>query len=1588
MPDTRVSVTVRAQNVNNIKPDRLFVPDTLWTYHTKVTKGEDVLLIPDSIFPDADVNYYLKVVMQNSENERTDLSENIKYKLNADNLSINLLADSILIDQPDKREGKIQVYAEDRFGFRILDTFVYAPYALPLNTSAENYFCETNSDDAELDLSDEEPQVSVYSNRTRDSTFMSLVNPRKLAVIFHLYKNKKEIRRGTWRDFPLHFASAEKENLSLVLEYVWAGETKKASYMPLFLKGKVNFDIKQPQVITPGKETEIEIRATDQENKPISGLNLLAYSYTRKFENDESGEAIPTPALPLLGLKYQNRKANNYFELSGQTATRTMPVNYPFWNERMLLDTNWGYRFRYPVADSIEFTVQPVLDSITQVAPFVMENGSIQDVYYVLIDNVPVYFGFTNYKMPYSFKVDTNFHQLKVRTKDKMVTINHIKVQPGHKTLFSVDQGLKNGLFQVEKYADTFNTYELDRLSPYVMTLDMDPDELEYAYMDNQQLICLGGRQWKGLKTVGPVISRYWRFNSYGQFERLFEYEPGYTYAIAKDLIKMKSKLNTPAIPKYPGQNIPRIGDEVLTKEKLFQWFDYNLLQARKSKSIQTLNNQITGPANLKIDISKNLKYIPVNIILGKENDFSFIRIYTGDTKFIYNIPVGKYRLLLVDEHNNYKKTDIIDVKENGTNFYRITEKDLAALPDNKIKDLNTLLNRLYRAPEDKRDTEISLLMNEYVHAAYFGSTEKYYGTVLDENEEPLAGASINIAGTVIGTVSDFNGNFEIEVPLNVIPDLIISSLGYGKKTVRAKYNLQVSLEPSGQTLGEVIIEVPYGPPVTKEKYTGSADRIESRQIERMPISDITKAIEGGAPGIQVTNGGGELTIRGYGPEGNENLPLIVINGVPYNGNLNTINPDLIASLILAKDETTKSLYGARAKNGVVLIIIREGALLPEQIKAGLQEMHAPMTDDMMVSGMRSNFRDDAYWESDLVTDKDGKASFKVKFPDDITNWKTFVIGADDKNHTGTNFGNIKSYKPLAASLYLPRFLLDGDTAMLIGKSVNYTPDSMPVITSFYRNGTLQEEKEVKLGQYHNDTLLLTASGMDSLNLKYLLTRTDGYFDGEERSISLQRIGTKIATGSFMALDMPDTAFSIPSGNTRDTLHLFASASPIDIVLDEIEVLRDYGYLCNEQMASKIIAFLNKENIYKALQRPFDLKDRVYVQGLIDKIIKNKNGDGLWGWWGDNTTTTWISAHVLEVLLKARDAGYRFDIKTEALADRYIYELERDTVSVAIPVLKLLELSHTQVNFEKYISRMERNKRLSLNEQFELILLRQKLQLPYKLNKLEHLQESDIFGNIYWKDTSAYVYSNEVLTTLNALKILRYDTTARINKSKIVNWLLQQRGSRGWRNTYESAQIINELAYTLPLTDKQALQPALQFSGGINRRVDTFPFKQEIALNSTATIRKTGAMPVYFTWYYNKWDTTNNNPGNNFRLKSWFESNNKSISYLPAGEPVTMKVSVNVIKSAEYVMLEIPIPAGCSYKDKNQSYRNHEIHREYFEDKVSVFCEALPKGVYEFEVSLLPRYAGSYTLNPAKAELMYFPVFYGKEKIKKVAIRP
>jgi uncharacterized protein YfaS (alpha-2-macroglobulin family) len=91
--------------------------------------------------------------------------------------------------------------------------------------------------------------------------------------------------------------------------------------------------------------------------------------------------------------------------------------------------------------------------------------------------------------------------------------------------------------------------------------------------------------------------------------------------------------------------------------------------------------------------------------------------------------------------------------------------------------------------------------------------------------------------------------------------------------------------------------------------------------------------------------------------------------------------------------------------------------------------------------------------------------------------------------------------------------------------------------------------------------------------------------------------------------------------------------------------------------------------------------------------------------------------------------------------------------------------------------------------------------------------------------------------------------------------------------------------------------------------------------------------------------------------------------------------------SAEYVMIEVPIPGACSYADKRHPRNPVETHREYFQDRTVIFCEAMRQGKYLFSINLLPRFSGKYLINPAQVSLMYVPVVNANTDMKVVRVK-
>ena len=231
--------------------------------------------------------------------------------------------------------------------------------------------------------------------------------------------------------------------------------------------------------------------------------------------------------------------------------------------------------------------------------------------------------------------------------------------------------------------------------------------------------------------------------------------------------------------------------------------------------------------------------------------------------------------------------------------------------------------------------------MKKFIHYLFFAATLAVSthvqaqlvvtGTVKSASNEALVGVNVYIKGTSLGTATDIEGAFSLQVPENLSNEvLVISLMGFISQELRIgqQTKFTIVLQEDSQLLGEVVVTGYMSQ--QKENITGAVNTISAESISKLPLPSIDQALQGRAPGVVVTQNTGApgegvaVRIRGSGSINGGNNPLYVIDGVPTL-DINSIAPQDIASITILKDAGATAVYGSRAANGVVLVTTKSG---------------------------------------------------------------------------------------------------------------------------------------------------------------------------------------------------------------------------------------------------------------------------------------------------------------------------------------------------------------------------------------------------------------------------------------------------------------------------------------------------------------------------------------------------------------------------------------------------------------------------------------------------------------------------------------
>lgn len=245
-------------------------------------------------------------------------------------------------------------------------------------------------------------------------------------------------------------------------------------------------------------------------------------------------------------------------------------------------------------------------------------------------------------------------------------------------------------------------------------------------------------------------------------------------------------------------------------------------------------------------------------------------------------------------------------------------------------------------------------------------------GTIRDEKNTPMPGATITVKGTTHGVSTDANGAFSLSASADAI--LSVSFIGYSPKEipVEGRTKIDVQLEVMSQTLSDVIV-VAYGSQ-SKRNITGAVQTINQKELTDLPAAQLTQKLQGKMAGVQInqTTGipgqGMSVRVRGQASISAGSDPLYVVDGFPITGNIANINPDEIENISVLKDASSTSLYGSRAANGVVIVTTKRAKAGTSTISVsaytGIQQLPQKGRPDMMNASEFAQFKKEVALEN------------------------------------------------------------------------------------------------------------------------------------------------------------------------------------------------------------------------------------------------------------------------------------------------------------------------------------------------------------------------------------------------------------------------------------------------------------------------------------------------------------------------------------------------------------------------------------------------------------------------------------------------
>ncbi|MBT1689331.1 carboxypeptidase-like regulatory domain-containing protein [Dawidia soli] len=1576
--DVRVDILLRPKDVVKYYQPKVFVPDTLWFYQTKLDPvGETRISIPDSVMPGVSLRYEATVAFYNAENERTVKIVSLDHDSKPFPLVIDLEHDSVKVTNLDPRNPVVTEVTLSRSNpsYDFVDKKITLPYAERVDPFADwysvSYLSGTQTVSDGIDLEALPDKLQVSSNRTADSLIIVSENPRRIPFRYFLFKNGTLLESSQGESLRIRRRAKVSDSYSLSVQYIWAGKSETRDYEIAFDRRNLEIRLDHPAIVYPGQKASFKIAVRDAFGEPVENVDLTALAVTRKFETTS------VPSVPSFSRGHKSRAIFNEFNTKEFDLSVSKSIEWAYWKKTLGLDSIAFYKLLFPAAGYFEYRTKA---ETSQFAPVVVGRGSNQPIQVIYVDGQPVYYAGVSTLEPYSFHIAPGEHTIAIRLTNRLLTISNVRIEANQKLIFSIDRNhLPANCTEIEM-PFKFSDEELRKLSRYFMVVNTRQATSDAFLQQGNVYRLIGARDnYYGYsyyeRLVGPFYPGTTTYARKDGVHHTFGYEPFYSYDFQEGLLKMRDTKTANYLQRgfRWKSDIPSFEDQVLTRNAIGEYW----------KNIET---------NAPIPFKRFPDFEPVSKRIGRltfdhlPEDAGKLRVratfvvdlnnpdnYFITTQDVKNLPIypGSYQAMVIFSNEQYLKVDSVDIKPYGNNYYDLELLKLHDPDTFSVQVLNTIkkwsVDAVYSTKSRQQELQNVRQLFYQESSANYSFDHVVTGRIVSEDDgAPLPGVNVMVIGTSIGTVTDMDGNYQLRCPPN--GTLVFSFIGMvtEEASINSRSSINAILQSDVAHLEEIVV-------------TGMGVQTERRNLGYSVSTQLSGRVAGtlinSSRYMSELEDSVALVIRGYSSMQTQAEPLVILDGRIVR--LQDIDKSQITEMVMMRDSEATAIYGSRGANGIILLSTRPGITKEGLKRTSKSAITAAAMENVPGNSLRKNFRDYAFWKPTLRTDLNGHAEFDATFPDDITGWDAHVLGVARKL-TGQTSSVIKSFKPLAAQVAQPLFLIEGDSSRAIGKITSYAQDEIDLERIIKIDEQEIDRSSFKVKDSRIDTIHLTAKNADTLSVLYSVSYKD-YSDGELRKVPVYPQGVKEVSGYFVSLTN-DTTVVLNFNNRPGKIRLYAQADLLDVLTDEIRFLKHYPYECNEQQASRLLALLLEKQICAYNNERF--KDEREISRMIRKLVGHQNQDGSWGWWGSGQGHVWITLHVARSLDLAQKNGYPVAINRESLINYLVINLANTVATGRLDVQTYLLEQGQKLQIKELVDSIQRSATASLHDKLSVQRLKQLSGESPDWHWIDSLRSYTVKGNPYWGEDRMDLFDNSVLNTLLVYKMIEKKSPSSGELIKLRNYFLESRRQH-WRNTYESSLILEAILPGILAEKRSISKPVLQLSGLSDQKIERFPFEQVVSGDGTLTVSKIGQLPVYFTAYQESWNSAPAKSEKDFIVSTYFED---SLKTLKTGKPVKLMVDVDVKGDAEYVMIEVPIPAGCYYESKPQLRANGEVHREYYNHKTNIYCQYLRKGRYTYSISLLPRYSGSYSINPAVVECMYFPTIYGREGMKKTRI--